>query len=535
MSQGLTRRRFAELAAAAGVVGHSFGARAQSVATGNAKTLRMIPQNDLRVLDPIWTTSYVTRNHGYCVFDTLFALDADMNVRPQMVGAYDVSPDKLLYSFTLRDGLKFHDGEKVRAADCAASLKRWMARDALGQPMATVVDEMAPKDDKSFTIRLKTPFPLLLEGLARVSTILPVIMPERLAKTDPYQQVTEMVGSGPFKFVKDEFEPGHKVVYTKFADYVPRNEPPSWASGGKVAKVDRVEWLQVPDAATASAALLSAEVDWWEAPPADYFPMLSADPRIALMNTNKLGQTTMLRFNHLHPPFDNVKMRQAILAVADQKEFMTAVAGDPENWSVCNSFFTCGAPMANEAGAEALTGKRDYDKAKKLIAEAGYKGEKIVLLHSTDTLSGNMTALVAADMFKKLGLNVDIQSMDFGTLVTRRASKEPPEKGGWNVFCTGWVGVDTADPSTNQGLRTNGDKAWFGWPKDDRIEELRAQWLVAPTVEERKAIAAQIQLRAFETVPFVPIGKYTTNTALRRNLTGLIAAPPMLMWNIEKA
>src|SRR5215472_11484477 len=213
MSQGLTRRRFAQLAAAAGVVGHSFGARAQSVATGGTKTLRMIPQNDLRVLDPIWTTSYVTRNHGYCVFDTLFALDADMTVRPQMVGAYDISPDKLLYSFTLRDGLKFHDGEPVRAADCTASLKRWMARDALGQPMAIAVDEMAPKDDKSFTIKLKTPFPLLLEGLARVSTILPVIMPERLAKTDPYQQVTEMVGSGPFKFVKDEFEPGHKVVY----------------------------------------------------------------------------------------------------------------------------------------------------------------------------------------------------------------------------------------------------------------------------------------------------------------------------------
>jgi peptide/nickel transport system substrate-binding protein len=533
MVQGLTRRRFVQLAAAAGAAGHSIGVRAQSVA-GGVKTLRMIPQNDLRVLDPIWTTSYATRNHGYMVYDTLFALNSDMQAQPQMVGAYDISLDKLLYSFALRDGLKFHDGEPVRGVDCIASLKRWMARDALGQPLAVVVEEMASKDDKSFTIRLKSPFPLLLEGLAKVSTILPVIMPERLAKTDPYQQVTEMIGSGPFKFVKGEFEPGHKVVYAKNTDYVPRNEPPSWASGGKVVKVDRVEWIQVPDAATASAALLSGEVDWWEAPPADYFPMLSGDPRVLLANINQLGQTTMLRFNHLHPPFDNVKMRQAILAVADQREFMTAVAGDPENWSICNSFFTCGAPMANEVGAEALTTPRDYEKAKKLIAEAGYKGEKIVLLHSTDTLSGNMTALVAADMFKKLGLNVDLQSMDFGTLVTRRASKEPPEKGGWNVFCTGWVGVDTLDPSTNQGLRSNGDKAWFGWPKDDKIEELRAQWLVAPTLEDRKALAAQIQARAFETIPYVPIGKYATNTALRRSLTGLITAPPILMWNIEK-
>jgi peptide/nickel transport system substrate-binding protein len=494
----------------------------------------MIPQNDLRVLDPIWTTSYVTRNHGYCVFDTLFAFDADMKPRPQMVGAYDVSSDGLRYSFTLRDGLKFHDGEPVRAVDCVASLKRWMVRDVLGQSMAAAIEEMAPKDDKSFSIRLKNPFPLLLDGLAKVSTLLPVIMPERLAKTDPYTQVTEMVGSGPFKFVKDEFQPGHLVVYVKNVDYVPRSEPPNWASGGKLAKVDRVEWLYIPDNATASAALGAGEVDWWEAPPADYFPSLVADRNIQLVNVNLLGQMTMLRFNHLYPPFDNVKMRQAVLAAVDQKEYMSAVAGEPENWSLCPSFFTCGGPMANDADSQALTAPRDLGKAKKLIAEAGYKGEKIILLHATDTLSANATALVTFELFKKLGLNVDMQSMDFGTLVTRRASKDPPDKGGWNVFCTGWVGVDQIDPSANQGLRANGEKGWFGWPTDDKLEVLRAQWLAAPTVEARQAIAADIQREAFVSVPYVPLGKYVTNTALRKNLTGLIKAPPILMWNIEK-
>jgi peptide/nickel transport system substrate-binding protein len=533
MIHGLTRRRFAQSAAAFGALGYNLPAFAQTAASG-AKILKMVPQNDLRVLDPIWTTAYATRNHGYMMFDTLFALDSDMKPQPQMVGAYDVSPDGMRYHFTLRDGLKFHDGEPVRAVDCVASLKRWMARDVLGQSLAATIDEMTPQDDKSFTIRLKSPFPLLLDGLAKVSTLLPVIMPERLAKTDPHQQVTEMVGSGPFRFIKEEFEPGHKVVYVKNTDYVPRAEPPSWASGGKVVKVDRVEWVFIPDQATAAAALSAGEVDWWEQPPADYFSKLSADQNIRLVNTNKLGQMTMLRFNHLYPPFDNVKMRQAILAVADQKEFMSAISGDPENWSVCASFFTCGGPMANDAGSEALTGPRDFGKAKKLIAEAGYKGEKIVLLQATDTLSSNAPSLLAADLFQKLGLNVDIVTMDFGALVTRRASKEPPDKGGWNVFATGWVGVDVIDPATNQALRASGGDAWFGWPTDAKLEELRAQWLVAPTIEGRQAIATDIQRRAFEFVPYVPLGKYTTNTALRRNITGLISAPPILMWNIEK-
>jgi peptide/nickel transport system substrate-binding protein len=531
MKRGLTRRRFAQSAVAFGALRLGTPALAQTEA---ANTLRFIPQNDIRVLDPIWTTAYSTRNHAYMVFDTLFALDADLNPQPQMVGAYDVSPDGLRYSFTLRDGLKFHDGEPVRAVDCVASLRRWMARDVMGQSIAAVTDEMAPRNDKTFEIWLKSPFPLLLAGLGKVSTLLPVVMPERLAKTDPYTQVTEMIGSGPFKFVKDEFQPGHKVVYIKNDEYVARTEPPSWASGGKVVKVGRVEWFSIPDQATAAAALAAGEADWWEQPAPDYFPVLSADKNIRLVNTNKLGQMTMLRFNMVQPPFDNLKMRQAVLAVADQRQFMSAISSDPENWSVCPSYFTCGGPMASDAGSEALTGPRDFDKAKKLIAEAGYKGERVVFLHNTDTVSANGPGLVAADLMKKLGLNVDVVEMDFGTLVTRRASKEPVDKGGWSAFVTGWVGVDSLDPTVNQGLRTNGAAAWFGWPSDDRIETLRAAWMVAPTLAERQALAADIQRRAFEVVPYVPLGKYVTSTAIRRNLTGLIEAPAILMWNVEK-
>ena len=460
MSHGMTRRQFA---IAAGATTLAFGGKAQAEAT-SVKTLRFIAASDLRVLDPIWTTAYITRNHGYMVFDTLFALDSKFQPHPQMVGDYSVSPDELLYSFTLRDGLNFHDGQPVRGIDCVASLKRWMVRDSCGQTLSISIDEIKGGDDKSFSIRLKEPFPLLLDALAKVSSLVPFIMPERLAKTDPYQQVTEMVGSGPFKFVAEAFEPGHKVVYVKNTDYVPREEPPSWASGGKVVKVDRAEWLYVPDVMTKVAALASGEVDWWEDPPPDMWPVVAANRDITLVERDPLGSMGTLRFNHLLPPFDKVKMRQAVLAVADQADFMTAFAGDPQNWKLCPSFFTCGTPMASDAGAAALTGKRNFDKAKKLIAEAGYQGEKIVVLDAVDTPNPHAHALVTADLLKKLGLNVEIAASDWGNLVIRRASKKPVAEGGWNIFGTGWAGADMLDPTLNQALRTNGEAAWFGWP-----------------------------------------------------------------------
>jgi peptide/nickel transport system substrate-binding protein len=269
-----------------------------------------------------------------------------------------------------------------------------MARDALGQSLAIAVDTMKPEDRASFTIRLKEPFPLLIDAIAKVSSLAPFIMPQRLAKTDPFQQITEMVGSGPFKFVAEEFEPGSHAVYVKNADYVPRDEPPSWASGSKVVKVDRVEWLNLPDVTTKAAALASGEVDWWENPPSDVVPVLAANANIAVAKSDPLGSLTMLRFNQLNPPFDNVKMRRAVMAVVDQREFMSALAGDPSNWSVCPSFFTCGSPMANHAGSEALTGQRDFAKAKKLIAEAGYKGEKIVVLDAVELPVSHAQALV---------------------------------------------------------------------------------------------------------------------------------------------
>jgi peptide/nickel transport system substrate-binding protein len=531
MAHRLTRREFGTMAGAAslGALGLSRRARA-----ADTKTLRFIPQTDVQVLDPIWTTAYVTRNHGYMVFDTLFAIDSRFKPHPQMIDGYEVSQDKLNYSFVLRDGLKFHDGQPVRGADCTASIKRWVARDALGQTLAMVVADMKGGNDKNFSIQLKEPFPLLIDGLAKVSSLAPFIMPERLAKTDPFEQVKEMVGSGPFKFVKEEHQPGNKVVYVKNNDYVPRSEPPDWASGGKVVKVDRVEWHVVPDIATKTAAMQNGEDDWWENPPADVWPLLATKPDIVLAPLDPLGGTGCLRFNFLYPPFDNVKMRQAVLMVTSQPDIMTAFVGDPKNWKVCPSFFTCGTPMASNAGSAALTGERNFDAAKKLVVEAGYKGEKIILLDAVDQPLIHAEALVTTEALKKLGLNVEYVASDWGTVVTRRASKKPPAEGGWNMFETGWVGSDTLDPSTNVMLRANGDKAWFGWPSDDKLEQLRMEWINATDSEARQEIAAKVQERAFEFVPYVPTGQFFTKTALRMNIKGYMSAPAIFMWNIEK-
>ena len=532
MVQHLTRRDFGVTAAATAFA--IAMPRLPACAADDKKTLRFIAQSDLRVLDPIWTTAYISRNHGYMVYDTLFAIDEEFAPHPQMVGDFNVSADKLSYHFTLRDGLGFHDGSPVRGIDCVASLKRWMVRDSHGQSLALVLDEIKPDGDKSFSIKLKEPFSLLIDALAKVSSLAPFMMPERLANTDPFTQITEAVGSGPFKFVKEEFQPGHLVVYVKNTDYVPRKEPPSWASGGKVVKVDRVEWLYIPDAMTKVGALNAGEADWWENPPADIVPVLAANPDIVVQKADALPSPIMVKFNWLQPPFNNVKMRQAVLAVADQTDFLTALAGDKANWELCPSFFTCDTPMGNDAGAQALTGKRDYDKAKALVAESGYKGEKIVILDAVDQPVAHSQALVVADELKKLGLNIEIQSMDWGTLVTRRAIKEPLDKGGWNIFATGWVGADLLDPAGNPALRTNGEKAHFGWPSDDKIEALRVEWMKAKGADERKKIAEQIQTRAFEIVPYIPTGQWFPKTAFRKNVKGVITAPAFLMWNVEK-
>jgi peptide/nickel transport system substrate-binding protein len=503
-------------------------------ADAQQKTLRFIPQADLRSIDPIWTTAYITRNFGYMVFDTLFALDKDLKPQPQMVDKWTASDDKLTWRFTLRDGLKWHDGQPVRAADCVASIKRWGVRDPFGQKLIDATANITADDEKTFTIALKAPFPLMLNALGKLSSNVPFMMPERIAKTDPFQQIPEAIGSGPFKFVKEEWVPGNKAVFVKNTDYVPRNEPPSFAAGGKVVKVDRVEWLYIPDAATASSALNAGEADWYEQPPVDLLPVFAKNPDVVVATVDPLGNMGVLRFNQTLPPFDNPKMREAVLSLVNQKDYMQAVAGDPKNWKTCVALFICGTPLATEAGADALKKAPDLARAKALIAEAGYKGEKIVILDATDQPIVHAQALVTNELLIKAGLNVQVDANDWGTLITRRASKEPIDKGGWSIFHTWTSAPDMLSPALNGPLRTNGAKAWFGWPDDPKLEALIDDWFKAKDLPGQQELAAAIQTEAYKEVPYVPTGLFQIPTAYRKNLDGIIIAPVVFLWNVEK-
>jgi peptide/nickel transport system substrate-binding protein len=497
------------------------------------KVLKFIPQADLRILDPITTTAYITRNHGYMIYDTLFATDAKFQVQPQMVDKYEISADKLTYTFTLRDGLKFHDGQPVRSADCIASLARWSKRDALGQKLAEATDAWSAVNDKAFRLKLKKPFPMTLQALGKLSSNVPFVMPERIAKTDAFQNITEAIGSGPFKFVKEEWVPGNKVVYVKNTDYVPRKEAPSWAAGGKVVKVDRVEWIYIPDSATAAAALNAGEADWWEQLPPDLIPLLRRNKEIRVENIDPLGSLGVIRFNFLQPPFNNQKLRQALLYVVNQKDYVLGIAGDEKNGHPCYSFFTCGTPLSSEVGAEVLKGKRDFDQAKKLVQESGYKGEKIVVISATDQPIVHSQALLTTETLRKLGLNVELQAGDWGTLITRRSSKEPVEKGGWSIFHTWLVGPDMLSPAATP-MVSNGDKAWFGWPNDKQLEDLRQSWFNTTDASASKKASDAVQLEAFRYVPYITTAQFIIPTAYRTNLTGVIVAPVTFLWNVEK-
>ncbi len=526
-----TTRRAALAAIAAAPLALGFGvgqASAESV-------LRIVPHADLKNLDPIWTTAYITRNHGYMVYDTLFAQDENLNVHPQMVGEHSVSADGMVYTFTLRDGLKWHDGDPVKAEDCVASIKRWGKRDGMGQKLLDFVKEMKAVDDKTFTITLNEPYGLVLDSLGKISSNTPFMMKKEHAETDAFKQVAEVVGSGPFKFVKDEWVPGSKVVYAKNTDYKPRSEAPSGAAGGKVVNFDRVEWIYIPDPATAMNALINGEVDLWETPAVDMVPLLEKDANVNLAVIDPLGTQGWLRPNHLHPPFDNPKARQALLYAVNQATYLQAIVGDPKLYKECAAYFICGTPNESDVGTAALKA-HDQAKAKQLLAEAGYKGEKIILMQSTDIPVLNNAALVTAQVLREIGMDVEVQAMDWSTLTSRRAEKKSPADGGWNIFHTYATGADATSPIANIGISGGGEeKAWFGWPTDAETEKLRDDFAREANAAKKKAIIDKLQARLFDhLVPYVNYGQWFQPVAWRKGVDGVLVSPVPFFWNITK-
>ena len=497
------------------------------------RTLVFVPQANLTSLDPIWTTATVTRNYAYLVFDTLYATDDQLRPQPQMAEGHDTTADGLTWTIRLRPGLRFHDNEPVLARDVAASLLRWMARESQGGTVRERLAAIETPDDRTIVIRLRRPFPPLLNALAKTQPSPAVIMPERLARTDPFKQVTEVIGSGPFRFVANEYVSGDRAVFARNAAYVPRDEPASSVAGGKRALVDRVEWRIIPDPATAAAALQSGEVDWLEMPIPDLLPQLARAPGVVVGKLDPYGLYPVLRFNHLHGPTAQPGVRRAILAALDPREVMQAVMG--EDTSAYNAPVGCflpGTPYASTAGMDRI-GPRPAAEIRAHLA--GYGGEKLVLMHPTDQPFYDAMSQVVAATCKRIGLNVDDTAMDWGTVVQRRGSKAPLAQGGWSLFCTSFPALDWTDPLAAPALRGTGEAAWYGWPTNPKIEALRDTWIDSADQPERQRLAAAIQTEAFDAALFAPLGQYFQSAAWRKSLTGHLRAQPPIFWNITKS
>lgn len=507
-----------------------------SAASADAQTIRAVMHSGLRVLDPIITTAYITRDHGYMIYDTLFALDENFNVKPQMAEDWSKSEDGLTWTITLRDGLKFHDGAPVTAEDAIASIKRWGQRDSMGQKLMDFIDEMSAPDDKTIEISLKEPYGLVLNSLAKPSSNVPFIMPKRLAETPSTEPVPEQIGSGPFRWVGDEYQPGVRAVYEKFEEYVPREEEPSWASGGKDVKIDRVEWVVVADDQTSLNALLSGEIDFWESPPSDLLPILENNEDITVKNLNELGFQTISRMNFLYPPFDDKKVRQAAMMAMSQQDTLDALVGNPDLYQLCGAMFVCGTPLETDVGSEAVVEGTGMEQAKKLLEESSYDGAPVVVMHPTDVSTLRSQPVVGAQALRDAGFTVDLQAMDWQTLVGRRASQAPIGEGGWNMFFTNWVGADVFNPLVNNMVNGGGKEAsWFGWPDLPEADKLRDEYARAETPEQQQQIAEKLQKLAYDEVMYVPLGQYIVPDAWSTRLDGVLEGPAPYFWNISKS
>jgi peptide/nickel transport system substrate-binding protein len=497
------------------------------------RVLRFVPHTELAVLDPLWTNALITRNHALLVFDTLFGQDSAFSIRPQMVEAAGVEEDGRRWSLRLREGLRFHDGTPVLARDCVASLLRWSKRDPFGQALFGVTDALAAADDRTIVFRLSRPFPMLPDALGKTTALLAPIMPARIAESDPGKPITEMVGSGPYRYRADERLAGDRVVYERFEGYVPNPAGPvDGTCGPKVASFDRVEWKIMPDPGTAAAALQNGEVDWWEMPPPDLLPLLRRSRRLRVEVVDPGGQIPTFRINHLHPPFDTAGVRRALLGAVDQRDVVTAIVGDDPALSRTGvGYFTPGSPMATAAGLEALA-KRPAAAVRRDLEAAGYAGERVLFMLSSDSPMNLATGEVVADAFRQAGLVLDVAAMDFGSVVQRRLKPEPVAQGGWNGYCSGASGQEQMIPPTHLMLRGNGRTGPnIGWPTSPETERLRAAWLDAPDLAARTQVAEQLQRQALRDVPYIPLGQVLQPSAFDARLTGILRGPPMF-WNV---
>jgi len=500
----------------------------------SAQTLKVVMHSDLKVLDPIWSGAYIVRNHGYMVYDTLFAMDEKFQIKPQMVESWTTSDDGKTWTFKLRDGLEWHDGTPVTAEDCVASLKRWAVRDSMGLKLSQALQEYKVVDPRTFQLVLKDKFGQVIESIGKPSVVVPFMMPKRVAETDPYKQIEDYTGSGPFVFKKDEWKPGEKTVYVKNTRYKPRSEPASGLAGGKVVGVGRVEWVWIPDTETQVNALQRGEIDMIESVNYDSLPLLESDKNIRII-TGSTSNQYVFRMNWLIPPFNNVKIRQAAMVALSQEEFLQANIGDKRFYRTCKALFTCGTPLASEVAMEnVLNG--NAQRAREMLKEAGYDGTVVVMPQPADLNVIKQLPIVAKAQLERAGFKVEVQAMDWTSMVNRLVTKKGlPSEGGWTAFATSWSQVDILDPLMTPYLAATCDKARAGWPCDEAMEKLRDAYVQAATPEEKKKAAEEVQRRFVEIVTHVHLGEWRGVSAVRSNIGTRSPPPPVTtFWGVTK-
>jgi peptide/nickel transport system substrate-binding protein len=502
---------------------------------GAQTVLRYAPTGDLRILDPIWTSAAITLTHAQLIYDVLVTADADLKPQLQMAESAERSADGMSWIFTLRPGLAFHDGSPVTAEDVALSLTRWGKRVTAGQAMLARSSGITALDARRLQISFNRPFGPVLESLSS-PVLAPFVMRASEARVDAFEQVKTVIGSGPYIFVPEGFRPGNASVYRRNAAYKPRSEPSSGYAGAKITHFDRIEWLYLPDQSTAVQALLKGEIDFLDSVQADLVPLLKRDKNIQLQVLNTTGAIGTVRPNTLVPPFNDPRARQALLLLMDQEAVAATVAVGPELARTCYALFVCGTPYETQAGLSEWKSP-DLPRAKKLLADAGYKGERIVLLDPADQPDIHALALLTADGLRRIGANVDVQTMDWSTVLTRRNTRESPatNPNGWNLAFTFWGGFSLASPVTNSPLVSSCDgKNLYGWPCDAEIERLRSAFLDAPDLAGQMRMAEAIQRRFLETVPYVPTGIIQRPVAHRADLKDLPKTLYPVFWGIRR-
>jgi peptide/nickel transport system substrate-binding protein len=523
----LDRRNFLAGLTAPAVLAAAGNAKAQSAA--RRETLRVAPETLTNIFDPHFTTSFTTRDFSYLVFDTLFAVNDRWEPRPQMVERWDRSADNMTWTFALREGLAFHDGSAVTSEDCVASLRRWGARDALGGLLMRATNALEPIDARRFRLVLREPFGFVLDALAKPGAMVPMIMPRRLAETPPSRPITEPIGSGPYRFVADQYRPGDRIVLARNQAYRVRAEPSVWASGGKYPRFERIELIAMPDVSSQVSALLTGELDYVERLPADVLPVLERNRNVRVEVVSPYGYQGILRFNHLQAPFDDVRVRRAVMLAVDQAEYLPAVSGRADYARQCRSMYGCGTRYETTAGMPAAA---DLPSARALLAQSGVDlTREIVILHPADAPGIAALGLVTQDLLSRLGLRVDLQTMDLNTFFARRAKPE-----GWNVFHTTNTVPDMQTPLQNVYMNGAGPPDGFaGWPKDMEVEDMRRAFAGSSDEGEHKRIAQDIHWRAAQAGFYMPLGQFVAASAWRADLTEVPTGPAMFLWGIVRS